>query len=348
MRPVKYSAYAFADAYAAGLAGRLLTWSDMSDLASCRDIKDASEALAKYGYEDKIRHELSGKHENTETAAFIKREYALLHDMICSTVPSPEVFDAYFLQTDYHNAKVCLKAALMGISPPERLMEAGGVYEASEMIRMMRERDDASIPHEIRDAVSEASELFRRSGDPQDIDIAMDRACFRHMAASASRSGDDFTAGFVRLQIDLCNLRTFMRVKAAGDPRQIFHKAFIGGGDTGENVFVSAYEENSEQPAAALQMYRHVNTAGGGLQEAFEHVGSGMPEKCCDDILMEYCRQARYQTFGPAPVAGCIYGKKTELLNLRIILAGISAGQSAERIRERLRVPYVQDMHHKR
>ena len=355
MDQVKYSAYAFADAYTAGLSGRLLTWSDLSDLASCRDVKDVMAMLEGYSQQNQIgygQQKLSGRGQPTgreqlktpgraDTAAFIKRERALLHDMVHSTVPSPEVFDAYFLPADYHNAKVCLKAAFMGIAPTEKLMETGGVYEAAEMIRMMRECDDVSVPREIRDAASEASEVFGRSGDPQDIDIVMDRACFRQMAEAAVRSGDDFITGFVKLQTDLCNLRTFMRAKAAGNPRQFFRKAFIEGGDTGEDVFLSVYEEPHEQSASALEPYFHAKAAGDGLREAFEHGGHGMPEKYCDDRLMQYCRQARYRTFGPAPVAGYIYGKKTELLNLRIILAGISAGQRAEKTRERLRIPYV-------
>lgn len=357
MDPVKYSSYAFSDAYTAGLSGRLLTWSDLSELASCRDVKDVMAMLEESGYSQQNQigygqQKLSGRGQSigreqmktpgaADPAAFIKRERELLHDMICSTVPSPEVFDAYFLQADYHNAKVCLKAAFLGIAPPEKLMESGSVYEASEMIGMVRERDDVSVPREIRDAASEASEVFGRSGDPQDIDIVMDRACFRQMASSAARSRDDFIAGFVKLQADLCNLRTFMRAKAAGNPRQFFRRAFIEGGNAGEDVFLQVYEEPYEQSAAVLGSYFHAKAAGDGLREAFEHGGHGMPEKYCDDILMEYCRQAKYRTFGPAPVAGYIYGKKTELLNLRIILAGVSAGQSAEKTRERLRTPYV-------
>lgn len=349
MDPVKHSSYAFSDAYTAGLSGRLLTWSDLSDLASCRDAQEVTASLAEYGYGQQkpsgygrqIGHEESETPGTSDTAVFVKRERELLRDMIRSTVPSPEVFDAYFLQSDYHNAKVCLKATFLGIDPPEDLLETGGVYEASEMIRMVRERDDISVPREIRDALSEASELFRRSRDPQDIDIVMDRACFRQMAATAAGSGDDFITGFVRLQTDLCDLRTFMRAKAAGDPRQFFHRAFIAGGNIGEDVFMQVYEEPYEQSAEALEPYFHAKAAGAGLREAFEHGGHGMTEKYCDDILMEYCRQAKYRTFGPAPVAGYIYGKKTELLNLRIILAGVSAGQSAGKTRERLRIPYV-------
>ena len=349
MDPVKYSSYVFADAYTAGLSGRLLTWSDLSDLASCRDVKDVMTLLEESGYGQQrpgghghqIGREQPKMPDEADVTAFMKRERALLHDTIRSIVPSPEVFDAYFLQADYHNAKVCLKAAFLGIYPTENLLETGGVYEASEMVRMVRERDDASVPREIRDAFSEASEVFGRSGDPQDIDIVMDRACFRQMAASAARSGDDFIAGFVRLQTDLCNLRTFMRTKAAGNPRQFFRRAFIEGGNAGEDVFMQVYEESYEQSAAALEPYFHAKAAGDGLREAFEHGGHGMSEKYCDDILMEYCRQAKYRTFGPAPVTGYIYGKKTELLDLRIILSGVGAGQSAEKTRERLRIPYV-------
>lgn len=81
---------------------------------------------------------------------------------------------------------------------------------------------------EMKQAVAEAADLFGRGGDPQEIDIIMDKACFSQIADAAEKSGDDFLIGFVRLQIDINNIKSFMRLRQIGKSMAFFPESIPG------------------------------------------------------------------------------------------------------------------------
>jgi len=64
-------------------------------------------------------------------------------------------------------------------------------------------------------------------------------------------------------------------------------------------------------------------------------------EQQCDNRMMQYLQHARHKAFGIEPVFGFLAGKLLEMKNIRIVLAGLRVGLSAEQLRERLREPYV-------
>ena len=80
---------------------------------------------------------------------------------------------------------------------------ATGLESSRKTAGMIKERNYAFMPPEMKQAVAEAADLFGRCGDPQEIDIIMDKACFSQIADAAEKSGDDFLIGFVSLQIDI-------------------------------------------------------------------------------------------------------------------------------------------------
>lgn len=330
-----YDEYVFADAYITSFAKNLMSWNDMIRLASCKNLQSAETVLQEFGYRES--EELSGG----DIDGFIKREQESLHDMIYSTVPSHEELAVYFLPSDYHNVKVCLKSEFLDMEPPEYMLMATGLESSRKTAGMIKERNYAFMPPEMKQAVAEAADLFGRGGDPQEIDIIMDKACFSQIADAAEKSGDDFLIGFVRLQIDINNIKSFMRLRQIGKAWPFFQKVFLEQGNISSRLLVTAYEEPYTQIAEKLEPYGFKNVMAEGGRSISETGDFSIFERLCDNCLMEYCRKAKYETFGPAPIAGYMYGKMTELSNLRVILTGIFIGSGQEQINEKLRDPYV-------
>jgi V/A-type H+-transporting ATPase subunit C len=185
------------------------------------------------------------------------------------------------------------------------------------MEEMLRRRDFTQMTVEMRAAVDEAIELFAKSRDPQEIDIRLDKACYKDMLTDAEESGNDFLKEYVMQLIDMLNVDSFVRLKEVGKPRSFYKRVFLEGGNLDENSI--------EQRAQAL-----VN-----------EVGVSGVEKALDNKKMEYVKDALYVPFGIEPVVGYLQAKETEVMNLRMILTGKISGMDDALIRERLRDTYV-------
>lgn len=331
----KLEEYTFANAYIGSFVRNLMSRQDLMRLASCRDLDAAESILQEFGYEEpKEVHE-----GNVE--AFIDREKNRLFSLIFETIPERDELAMYLYPCDYHNVKVCLKAEFLGVTPADEMLMSTGDIDWKQLVAMVRDRNYTFMPLPMKHAVIEAADLFGRGGDPQEIDIILDKACYKQMLEAAEASEDDFLIGDVRLQIDIINLKTFVRLREINKSWSFFRKVFLEGGNIGESFFISGYEEPYGQLADKLDVYGFKEAMAEGGREIKDRGDFALFEKLCEDRLMEYSKTVKYDTFGIRPIAGYWHAREAELDNLRIILTGIQLGSSAEQIGERLREPYV-------
>ncbi len=331
----KTEEYIFADAYIGSFVKNLMNRQDMMRLASCKDLAAAESILQEFGYgEPKEVHE-------GDIEAFIRREQNKLFDLIYDTLPERKELAMCLFPYDYHNVKVCLKAEFLGITPSEDLLVSTGDMDWKHVVAMVRDRNYMFMPVHMKEAIIEAVDLFGRGGDPQEIDIIMDKACYKQMLEAAEATGEEFLIGIVKRQIDILNLKTFVRLRQIDKPWSFFQKVFLTGGNISEQFFIASYEEPFAQLADKLAPYGLKDPMAEGGREIKETGDFALFEKLCDDAMMEFNKRAKYESFGIVPIAGYWYAKEIEIDNLRIILTGILIGSSPEQIGERLREPYV-------
>jgi V/A-type H+-transporting ATPase subunit C len=198
------------------------------------------------------------------------------------------------------------------------------------MVAMVRDRNYARMRPIMRDAVQEALDIFGRSGDPQEIDLVLDKACYKDIVMGARETESQFLIDMARLQIDILNLKAFVRLKAMGKPWSFFKKVFLEEGTITEDFFVSSYDEGLVQVAEKLVHpgLRHALAEGArSLEETGTFV---MVEKLLDDVLMDENQKSRNYVIGIEPIAGYWYAKEQEIDNIRIILNAILIHQDPE------------------
>ena len=286
----------------------LLSREETLKLLELDSVQDIMNVLAEHGYGD-------GKElENPrDFEAILSKNMEEMYADIYSTIPELNFFK---YPNDYHNLKVLLKAEFLKTDASHLLIDSGTI-PAAQMEEMLRRRDFTQMTVEMRAAVDEAIELFAKSRDPQEIDIRLDKACYKDMLTDAEESGNDFLKEYVMQLIDMLNVDSFVRLKEVGKPRSFYKRVFLEGGNLDENAI--------EQRAQAL-----VN-----------EVGVSGVEKALDNKKMEYVKDALYVPFGIEPVVGYLQAKETEVMNLRMILTGKISGMDDALIRERLRDTYV-------
>lgn len=270
----------------------------------------------------------------------LAEEHKKTYDFIISVAPEINDFKIFLYTYDYHNLKVMMKSEFLGIDAAASLVDTGSI-DLNTLKYAVKERDFRELTENMADALKEVIEQFPKNNDPQVIDIIFDKYCYDEILKSAKTVENKFIEDYVVFQIDLINLKTFMRLKKMNKSWDFFSKVFIDGGKIPEQVFVKNYDENFENLAAQLFVYGYKDLFLEGV-EAYNRTGKfTLLEKLFDNKLIEHVRSAKYISYGIEPLAAYLIAKEHEIKIARIIMAGRLAGIPSELIRERMRETYV-------
>ena len=309
------------------MENRLLTAERMDRMIEARDDEEAMKLLAECGY--------TGTGTLEEILAQARAD---VFKDLSSAVPDPRLAEVFQLKYDYHNAKTLLKSKATG-ADPERLLLAGGRYAPQELLEGWRREDLRGCSDTYRRAIIQASVVLEQEKDPQGADLVLDRACYEEMTRLAKELDSKYLQGYVRLSVDIANLRTAVRVSRMGKEAEFLRQVLLPGGSVSRQSLVNARGDGLGEVfqtgllARAAALGSKLSQPGSGALTAFE--------KACDDALTDYLTSARLIPFGEEIVIGYLYAREQELTAIRAIFAGRAAGLDGDTIRQRLRKTYV-------
>ena len=314
---------------------RLLTEERMDRMIDARDTDEAAKVLAECGYGE-LSEPTGGGVERLLTEA----QAELFRDLGGYAVARP-VIEVFRCKYDYHNAKVLVKAAALGMEPggAEHMLLPGGRYDPKAMLEEFQRGELTMCGDILRRGVSRARETLGSTGDPQLADFILDRAYFEELTALAKAADSAFLQGYVALLIDAANLRSAVRASRLGKGRDFLEQVLLPGGTVSVQTISAAGGQGVDGVFHAGPLAQAAE-AGAALAEP----GSGALtdfERLCDDAVMEYLGGGRRVAFGEQPVIGYLYAREAEMTAVRTIMSGRLAGLSGDVIRRRLRRPYA-------
>lgn len=331
----KSTDYLFASAYIKSKEKYLLSKERIEKMLGSKTPDDALRVLYELNYGSD-----SEKVSATDFEILLSHELEKTYSTITSLAPEQKYFAVFLYPNDYHNVKTLLKAEFLGISADELLINAGTI-PLNQLHNLVLNRNYFHMSEAMSAGIQEVMAEYGTTHDPQVIDTILDKACYRDINTEISKLKNAFIQGYFILKIDGINLKSFVRSKEMNKPQSFFAKVYIEGGNVPEKVFLSGYDEALEQFADRLVIY--------GLQElllesiAITNVASKFTslEKLCDNLLMNYVREAKYISFGIQPLVSYMVAKENEIKTVRIIMTGKMANIPSELIRERISNTYV-------
>jgi V/A-type H+-transporting ATPase subunit C len=309
---------------------RLLTRERMERMIDAKDNGEAVKVLEECGY-----GELSSADGLEDMLASARG--AVFRD-IASAVPDQRLVAVFQLKYDYHNAKVLVKSQARGVDG-ERLLLSGGRYEPQALLEGWSRDDLRMCSDQFRSAVQEAKECLAATEDPQRADLVLDRACYEEMSRLAKELESPFLQGYVKLAIDVANLRAAVRCARLDKDSEFVNRVLLPGGNVSTRAIAAAKGEGLRELfqagrlSQAAELGARLAQPGGGPLTAFEAM--------CDNALTEYLSAAKRVPFGEQTVIGYLYAKESELTAVRTILSGRAAGLDGDTIRSRLRTAYM-------
>jgi V/A-type H+-transporting ATPase subunit C len=311
---------------------RMLNRERIERMLEAESFSEAARILADCGYPD-----MSDMGAEELEAALSARRSELL-DELGRIAPERQLIEAFRLKYDYHNAKTLIKAE-KSKADVDRILSRSGRISPEKMKEAFNNSDYRDLPFALAEAIKEAAGILARTGNPQLADFFLDRAYFAEQLSLAEGLSGGFLKDYVKLQIDIANLRAMVRTLRMGRGASFLTTALIPGGNVKPESLAAAVAAGesisrlfSSTLLAEAASIGEEAAKGGSLTEF---------ELCCDNTVMRFIKLAKSKSFGSEPVVAYLAAVENEITCARMILTGKLAGIKSELIRERLRETYA-------
>lgn len=322
--------YLFASSRIRALEKGLLNKERIHRMLESRSLEESIKVLQECNYG--LEQDLAPGHYEDLLTQEHQKNLALIREL------DEKLGPLFSYQYDYLNIKILLKAEFLGLE--EAIFSPLGDIPVAKLKVAIRERNFAGMTPVMREAAAKAIDAFGKSGDPQSIDLILDAACFEDMKKKAKEFDNPYINDFVAREIDLANIKAFVRIKKQGGRSELLRYSFIPGGKLDLNAFLPHLDEDWDSIGQATAYTDYGNT----LLEALPAAAAGELgtfEKLLDDHRIEKLKPAKLIAFGVEPLVAFMAAKENDIKIARIILTGKAADLPSERIAEKVRETYV-------
>lgn len=319
--------YAFATAQIRALETSLLSQAALVDMANADDFDGAVDLLGASEYA------LTQTHRSFAEMEIIlghrRREVRELFGTLCIDEPIVELFKS---RDDFANIRLALRRTLTEKPIGSDYISQGNV--ASDQYEEIFEQENyALLPDYLQQAVDEAVLAWYGDKNVRQIDFALDRAQARFNLQKARELESIFLSGLFRVQIDLTNIRTMLRLKfTESELRNVFLEGGFVELDRLEKARDLGYEAIA--PLFFASPYHRLVEAGVGYlvsDKSFLKI-----EQQCDEYMNGFLRSTSNITAGPQPVVAYLLLKEHEIRTVRLILTSKKNGLDAKLILDRI------------
>ena len=303
--------YMFQTAQVRSMETQMLTRTALTDMANASDFASAASSLS--GTEYTLPQGAGG----FELETVLLQRRAAVRRLFEDLMLDERIVEIFRSRDDYANLRLVLRRTLTDKPIGTDYSPEGNV--PLEQLRLaFEEQNYSALPEYLQTAAEQAVLAYYQNKDIRQIDKAIDHAQAAYkLEAAQVVDGAEFVTNLFRIQIDLTNIRTMLRVKfLQADPRDVFLE--------GGFIEMDRLRQGLDLPYEALGQlffatpYHHIVDAGAAYVAAN---GSFLKvEQQCDDYLMGYLRQTIQIASGPQPVIAFFLAKEHEIRTVRLIL----------------------------
>ncbi|MEG0773341.1 V-type ATP synthase subunit C [Clostridium sp.] len=315
---------------------RLLDKVKIERLLECETPEEVLKVLQETQYGEKISN-VKDIHiyEN-----MLRQELKDLYETMYKLTPEKSVIDIMSLKYDYHNIKV-LEKGKSGDKDLSNLLIPIGTIPEDTLKTIILSGEFKALNPLMREAVTKVESIFSMDRDPQNIDIILDKYMYKDMLQRALATEIEFIIEYVKISIDITNIKTMLRVKKQNKDARFLEDILIEGGTINNNTFIYGLNESLESfiNSVSKSSYTKALTS---ILEDYNRTGNFSPiEVIFDNYIIDKAKSAKRVNFGPEPLIAFIIAKENEIKIVRIILVGKINKVPTEIIKGRLREIYA-------
>jgi V/A-type H+-transporting ATPase subunit C len=311
--------YIYQTAQVRVLEMQMLSPATMMDMANAESFEAAADLLAASEYA--LPPSLARSRQAlAEMENILRLRRAAVRELFADFMIDEPIAELFRTRDDFANLRLAVRRTVTekplgtdystdGNVPPE-------LFE--QIFAEKSEPDDRPVfPDYIQQAVEQAILAYYQNKDIRQIDYAIDKFQAEYNLKKAHELESIFLLGLFRIQIDLTNIRTMLRLKfTESEQRNVFlaggfielerlqHGLDLGYEALGPLFFVTPYYRVVEAGASYL-----------ASNKSFLKV-----EQQCDEFLTGFLKSTIQITVGPQPIIAFLLMKENEIRKVRLIL----------------------------
>ena len=332
MKAYRDTDYLHATARVRALENGMVTRRDFQKMIDAKTVEEAYKVLS----DAPICHGVPM--EGYEAA--LEQNLLDAYQLLDRIAPGSGLTQLFRCQYDGHNLKTAIKAR-------RATGDVSGVYSglgnlpAKEITAQLESGRLTGIPTPLAQAALEASEALAKTGDPQAVDILLDRGILASMAQQAEKIPSPFLQKYVAAQIDIANIRAAVRLGRMGKNAFFLGKVLAPGGRISLSAITEAYTKGTDAILAVISSSPYEKALEPAFDSIRQKASLSLFEKLCDNALVEVLDEVRRIPFGIEPLIAYLVAKEGETKAARIVMASKLAGVPSQQIMERLRETYA-------
>lgn len=316
---------------------RLLRRHDISRLVGAEDTDAFLRILGETDYGETVPSLSDPDHFED----FLSGHMASTLNLIVHLSKNPEVTDLLKMRSDYYNLKILLKGSISG-RDMEFFLSPSGQVPPAVLLRAIRDEDVGHLPGYLRQTI-QTIEGFSPSDEiePQSLDVLVDKAMFSHFLSVVMKVGMMFLWGWLEREIDLLNIKTFVRLLWSQQAPELLKTNLCDGGSLAVEFYRMLQEEPLDGLPQRFGQTRYARLLDEGIASLQTKGSFARLEQLCDGFLITYLGRARLTTFGLEPLMAYVLIKEYEIKAIRTIFTCKWNHLPPESIQERLPDVYL-------
>jgi len=303
--------YVYQTAVVRTLQVRMLSKAAILDMVNAPNLAEALDCLSATDYSAAAgRTDFSQIEE-----VLVSRQKGLGH-LFCDLMIDKRRVELLQARDDFANLKLALRRVLTERPVGTDYLTTGNV-PAESFSNILEQGDYSRLPGYLQDAAEQAVLGYYENKDIRQIDYIIDSAQSAWQLQTARKLGSAFLAGLCRIQIDLTNIRTILRLKWNASDRR---KVLLEGGFVNPRDLINAADLGYEAIPAVFGQGPYYEIASSGISYLTENDSFLRLEQLCDDYLAGFLKLTDTITAGPQPIIAYLLAKEDEIRKVRLIL----------------------------
>jgi V/A-type H+-transporting ATPase subunit C len=310
--------YAFETAQIRAIETRMLSATTLLDMANAESFEQAADLLT--GSEYALPHSagrLTASGRNfAEVENMLHLRRSAVRELFEQLMIDKPIAKLFRTRDDFANLRLALRRMLTE-RPLGTDYSSEGNVSPQIFEQVFEEENYQLFPDYMAEATEQAILAYYQDKDIRRIDYAIDQIQAEYNLKKAHRLKSIFLLGLFRIQIDLTNIRTMLRLKfTESEHRNVFLKGGFIEQERLENALDVSYESQG-QLFFVLPYHRVVETGANYLisDKSFLKI-----EQQCDEFLTGFLKSTIQITAGPQPIIAYLLMKENEIRNVRLIL----------------------------
>lgn len=303
--------YAFQTARVRALETQMLTIATLHDMAAAATFEQAADLLSATEYALP-----EGGRSFTDVERFLQDRRATVRDLFAALCIDEQIVTLFRTRDDFANLRLALRRTLTEKPVGADYSDQGNVPQ-EWFAQAFEEGNENLFSDYMQRAVEAATLAYYQNKDIRRIDYAIDAVQAEHNLARAHRLESLFLLGLFRIQTDLTNIRTMLRLKfTEAEQRDVF----LDGGYVEPERLEKGIDLGYEAMGSlflATPYFRIIEIGAGYLasEKSFLKL-----EQQCDEYLMGFLKTTVQITAGPQPIIAYLLMKEHEIRTVRLIL----------------------------